>query len=73
VELEPDALEELVRLGSEKSLRYATQLLAPARLMAEQRGRSRVTREDVTEVSQLFISTKESSSYLKELEEKMLK
>ncbi len=73
VELEPEALEELVRLGSEKSLRYATQLLAPARLLATQKGRSRVTREDVVEVSQLFISTKESSSYLRELEEKLLK
>lgn len=73
VELEPEALEELVKLGADKSLRYSTQLLTPALLLAKQKGRDKVSREDVIEVSQLFISTKESSSYLRELEEKMLK
>ncbi|AKG38746.1 MAG: RuvB-like helicase [Infirmifilum sp.] len=73
VELEADALEELVKLGAEKSLRYATQLLSPALLYAKQNGREKVSREDVAEVSRLFISTAESSSYLKELEEKMLR
>ncbi|MGC9108080.1 MAG: TATA box-binding protein, partial [Infirmifilum sp.] len=71
--LEADALEELVKLGAEKSLRYATQLLSPALLYAKQNGREKVSREDVAEVSRLFISTAESSSYLKELEEKMLR
>ncbi|MEZ0345278.1 MAG: RuvB-like domain-containing protein [Infirmifilum sp.] len=73
VDLDNEALEELVRLGAERSLRYSTQLLTPASILARRKGREKVSREDVIEVSQLFISTRESSNYLRELEEKMLK
>ncbi|MCC6003514.1 MAG: hypothetical protein LM590_04165 [Thermofilum sp.] len=73
VELEEAALEELVRLGVERSLRYASQLLAPCKILAEQKGKNSVSVEEVAQASTLFISTKESSKYLQELEEKMLK
>lgn len=73
VTLDEQALEELVRLGTERSLRYAAHLLAPAKILAEQRGKSSVGVEEVREVSTLFISTRESAQYLKEFEEKMLK
>ncbi|AJB41318.1 MAG: RuvB-like helicase [Thermofilum sp.] len=73
VELEDTALEELVKLGSERSLRYASQLLAPSKILAEQKGKTTVTVEEVQQASKLFISTKESAKYLQELEEKMLK
>lgn len=73
VDLSADALEELVKLGAERSLRYAVQLLYPARIIAERRGRGRVEREDVEHVAKLFISTRESAEYLKQYEEKFLR
>ncbi|MEM1630897.1 MAG: RuvB-like helicase [Thermofilum sp.] len=73
VDLSPDALESLVRLGVERSLRYAVQLLYPAKIVAERRGRSKVEREDVEQVARLFISTKESAEYLKQYEERFLR
>ncbi|MEM4885621.1 MAG: RuvB-like helicase [Thermofilum sp.] len=73
VDLSPDALESLVRLGVERSLRYAVQLLYPAKIVAERKGRSRVEREDVEQVARLFISTKESAEYLKQYEERFLR
>lgn len=73
VELSSEALEELVKLGVERSLRYAVQLLYPAKIVAENRGRKRVEKEDVEYVAKLFISTKESSDYLKKYEEKFLR
>lgn len=73
VDLSADALESLVKLGVERSLRYAVQLLYPAKIVAESRGRSRVEREDVEHVAKLFISTRESAEYLKQYEEKFLR
>jgi len=72
VELEEEALNELVRLGVERSLRYAVQLLAPAKIVAERHG-GKVTKKDVEYVSRLFISTNESARYLKEYEDKFLR
>ncbi len=73
VKLSDEALEKLVKIGSENSLRYATQLLTPSMVLARQKGREEVQGEDVEEAAALFISTKESSRYLQEYEEKMLK
>ncbi len=73
IELEDDALEELVRIGSETSLRYAVQLMEPARIIALNNNRSRVTIDDVREARKLFIDLGQSVKYLKEYEEKFLK
>jgi len=73
VELDNNALEELVKLGMERSLRYASQLLAPSKILAEQKGKNTVTIEEIRQASSLFMSTKESAKYLQELEKEMLK
>ncbi len=73
IELEDEALEELVRIGSETSLRYAVQLMEPARIIASNNGRSRVTVEDVRTARKLFIDLSQSVKYLREYEEKFLK
>ncbi len=73
VELDEKALERLTDIGVERSLRYAVQLLTPARVIATRRGASRVEVEDVETVAKLFVSVKESAEYLKELEEKFLR
>jgi len=73
VDLDPDALELLVKIGSSESLRYAAQLLTPAKIIAELRGLSRVDAAAVEEAAKLFVSMKESMAYLRELEEAFLK
>ncbi len=72
IELEDKALEELVKIGSETSLRYAVQLMEPARIIAMNNNRSRISVEDVREARKLFIDVGRSVKYLKEYEEKFL-
>jgi len=73
VELTEEALEYLTRIGSKESLRYASQLLTPAKILALNRGADKVDVRDVEEASRLFVSMVESSKYLRELEESFLK
>ncbi len=73
IPLSEDALEELTRLGTEKSLRYAVQLMEPARIIASRKGRVKVTKEDIEEASKLFIDVKSSVKYVMEHEKMFLK
>ncbi|RLE53790.1 MAG: TATA box-binding protein [Candidatus Methanomethylicota archaeon] len=73
IELSEEALEKLTSLGEEYSLRYATQLLSPAATKARNSGKKVVEVDDVLSVQSLFVDVKQSSAYLKEMEEKMLK
>lgn len=73
VELEDKALERLTQIGVERSLRYAVQLLTPAKVVAAQRGVERVSVEDIDEAAKLFVSVKESSLRLKQYEEFFLR
>ena len=73
IEITDEALEELVKIGVETSLRYAIQLMEPARIIAMNNGRSKVTVEDVKKARSLFIDVNSSVKYLKEYEEKFLK
>lgn len=73
IPLEPEALEYLADLGSETSLRYAVQLLAPAYEVALAEKSKKVAKKHVERVRGLFIDVKRSVDYLREFEEKMLK
>ena len=73
VPLTEEALEELTKLGAEKSLRYAIQLMEPARIIAEREGRTKVLAEDVRKAARYFVDVKESVRYVQELEDKFLK
>ncbi len=73
IEITNEALEELVKIGVETSLRYAVQLMEPARIIAMNNGRSKVTVEDVKKARSLFIDVNSSVKYLREYEEKFLK
>ena len=73
VELDSKALEKLVEIGSKYSLRYAVQLMEPARILAEQRGESKIYVEDIEEARRLFIDISTSVEYLKEYEKLFLK
>ena len=65
--------ELLVKYGTEISLRYAVQLMAPAAERAKINERNKVTREDVEAVRERFASIEESIKHLKEWEEKFMK
>lgn len=73
VVLSDEALEKLVRIGNEISLRYAVQLLEPARIIANSEGRDTITVKDIERARRLFIDLNNSVKYLKEFEEKFLK
>ncbi len=73
IPLSEEAVEELTKIGVERSLRYAVQLMEPARIIAERKGRSKVTAEDVREAAKYFIDVRESVEYIKQFEEKFLR
>jgi len=73
IPLSEEALEELTKIGTERSLRYAVQLMEPARILAEREGRTKVTAEDVRKAATYFVDIKESIKYVQEYEEKFLK
>ncbi|MEM4555375.1 MAG: RuvB-like domain-containing protein, partial [Acidilobaceae archaeon] len=60
VSLSEDALKALTKIGKERSLRYAVQLLEPAKVLASRRGSSKVEEQDVLEASRLFADLKKS-------------
>jgi TBP-interacting protein len=73
VKLSKDAIDLLVKIASERSLRYALQLMHPAKIIAERKGREEVTAEDVEEVSKLFIDVSQSVEFARKWESKLLK
>ena len=73
IELENNALEELVRIGSETSLRHAVQLMEPARIIAERKNRKQITTEDVKEALKLFMDVKQSVEHVRKYEEIFMK
>ena len=72
IQLEDDALEILGEIGVNSSLRYVTQLLTPARLLAKTNGRETITREDVIELDALFYDAKSSAKLLVEQADKYI-
>ncbi len=73
VKLTEEALEELTKIGTETSLRYAVQLMEPARQIAKSKGKDEVDVDDVKEARSLFIDLKHSVEYVRKYEELMLK
>jgi TBP-interacting protein len=73
VRLSKEAVDLLVKIASERSLRYAVQLLQPARIVAEKRGREEIRAEDIEEVSKLFVDVTQSVELAKKWESKFLK
>lgn len=67
VNFEEKAFDELSRVGAEKSLRYALQLIAPARLCAQTCGRDTIELEDVERCTSLFLDRSESIKKAEEL------
>lgn len=64
IEVGEDALVALGEIGARTSLRYAVQMLTPARIIAETSGRDSIVVSDVEEVDELFYDAKSSAKVL---------
>lgn len=64
LEVEEDALAAMGEIGARTSLRYAVQMLTPARILAQTSGRDTVSAVDVEEVDELFFDAKASAKLL---------
>jgi len=73
IPLTDDALEVLTDIAEKRSLRYAIQLMEPARIIAEKEGRTKVTAEDVKRVVGYFVDVRESVEYIKKFGERLLR
>ncbi len=73
VEVEEEALKKLTKIGANRSLRYAVQLLSIAAEHAKSSGRNKITSEDVDRVDYLFMDVSEAVQHLKKYEELMMK
>lgn len=70
VTFDEKAFDYLSHVGSEKSLRYALQLIAPARLCAQTCGRETIEFEDVERCTKLFMDRSESLKKAEEIQKK---
>lgn len=72
LQIDPEALSDLGDVGSRATLRYAVQLLTPASLTAKINGRDNINKEDIEEVSSLFLDAKASARILSDNKEKFM-
>lgn len=70
--IDAKAVQLLAGVGDRTSLRYAVQLLTPARILADTNGRTSITGEDIEETSNLFMDAKSSARILQEQADKFL-
>lgn len=64
IEVDDEALIAMGEIGAKTSLRYAVQLLTPARIVAETAGREKILASDVEEINELFFDAKASAKLL---------
>ncbi|XP_032683198.1 ruvB-like 1 isoform X2 [Odontomachus brunneus] len=73
LQVEDEGLSVLAELGTKTTLRYAIQLLTPAYLTAKINERPSVKKEDIDEVSALFLDAKSSAKILTQNQDKFMK
>jgi|TARA_B100000524_G_scaffold343318_1_gene239309 RuvB-like protein 1 (pontin 52) len=64
--VEEDAFAHLGNVGVRSSLRYAVQLLTPAKVLIKTSGRDAITKADIEEIDSLFYDAKASAKLLLE-------
>jgi len=64
--VDENALTILGQVGANASLRYAVQLLTPASVNAKICGRTNVTKDDIKDMTEIFMDAKSSAAMLKE-------
>ena len=71
--VEEEAFAFLGEIGVRSTLRYAVQLLTPAKVLVQTNGKEVITKEDVEEIDGLFYDAKASAKLLLEQEAGYLK
>ena len=66
IEIETDALAFLASIGTRTSLRYVVQLINPSFVLSQTLGKLKITRDEVQEISSLFLDGKQSARILME-------
>ena len=66
IEIEEDALAHLATIGTRTSLRYVVQMITPSMVLAETVGKSKISKDEVDEISRLFYDGKSSAKILME-------
>ena len=66
--MDEEALESLGEVGARTSLRYAVQMLTPARIIAQTSGREIISAVDIEEIDELFFDAKASARLLAQSE-----
>lgn len=64
IEVEDEALAIMGEIGARTSLRFAVQLLTPAKIIAQTAGREVIKGVDVEEIDELFFDAKASAKLL---------
>jgi len=70
--IEDSAMSALSTIGNTTTLRYAIQLLTPAYQNCKVNGRSHITKEDIDDVSKLFLDAKRSVKFMSEKNNKFM-
>mmetsp|Transcript_12366 Transcript_12366/g.16042 ORF Transcript_12366/g.16042 Transcript_12366/m.16042 type:complete len:456 (-) Transcript_12366:2038-3405(-) len=73
IETDEAALAKLGEIGSRTSLRYAVQLLTPAKILAKTSGKEKISESEVEECDKLFRDAKSSAKMLVEKDADYLK
>merc|ERR1712167_291005 len=61
IDCEDEALAYAAQVGQDASLRFAVQLLTPARVLAQTTGRTNINKGDMEEINRLFLDGKSSA------------
>lgn len=69
LQIEEEAIQHLANVGAKTSLRYAIQLLTPAKIMARINGRDVIAVDDCGEVNGMFFDAKASAKHLQSHQE----
>merc|ERR1711934_767892 len=72
IEIEEDALAHLATIGTKTSLRYVVQMITPGFVLAETLGKTKISKDEVDEISSLFLDGKTSSKILQEQADKYI-
>ncbi|KAI9053947.1 hypothetical protein LZ554_002891 [Drepanopeziza brunnea f. sp. 'monogermtubi'] len=72
VEVTPDALALLTKIGQETGLRYASNLITTSQLISAKRKAKQVTIEDVQRSFQLFYDSGRSVNFVSEFEKRLI-
>ena len=72
VEVTPNALELLTKIGQEKGLRYASNLITTSNLLAQKRKSDKIDMPDVERSYSLFYDASRSVSFVSEFEKRFI-